>query len=639
MYLHKASKWIALLGLMIFSLSLQAFAVKSWEVSPVKKTTTSSSTTKVNNEKAKTEITGEDEKSSTKEEPTKEKTKKTKSENEKNDKEKNCKIIEVKKKCEEGDECPSGENIEKEKVCTWDEDKLPNEVKNLYQQIAKKYGKGSKGTVEYNGSLYNNSSIIYGAVAMKELKDWIQSIDNEVKINFELARLSNMSIGGIDIDGLKGYTPNVRSAKSYLTSAMYVKTVKVLEALYKLSGQAESAQRIAEQGNGRLSGMQMLLDYGLAYGIVLQENAATYWNENDASKALIKQYAWNGWAFQIVNVCNMAYGHSLEQKTWVGIYLNGYWVGGMAQFYAVAPEAIGKAMNNAYDKQCISKEWVKNFTNTPELLIKLWKSHQQIDPERANYLRTTLFVGSSNESQLLTYLGRELQWMFQFYNFSAFMANKLWSRYSLSPEVIARNVYQFGNYGAIKKNLDTINSWMWYSKEDWVNDVKEWMNFAKKGYQWNVNFTLQSKWGNAFPASSPAMRFTSEKNYAEFIAFHLAWAIGAKYNGVAYKNIFNNPYVNKIPLRSLSSWLWLPESCGQIVWQVGKDGWPVVQRKGFNQQGGMYVQVRSYLGERYHIPLNNAQNDGYLKMQKWAFKKLWITNAVLSCFQNGSVVF
>ena len=71
MYLHKASKWIALLGLMIFSLSLQAFAVKSWEVSPVKKTTTSSSTTKVNNEKAKTEITEEDEKSSTKEEPNK----------------------------------------------------------------------------------------------------------------------------------------------------------------------------------------------------------------------------------------------------------------------------------------------------------------------------------------------------------------------------------------------------------------------------------------------------------------------------------------------------------------------------------------------------------------------------------------
>jgi hypothetical protein len=28
----------------------------------------------------------------------------------------------------------------------------------------------------------------------------------------------------------------------------------------------------------------------------------------------------------------------------------------MAQFYAVAPEAIGRAMNNAYDKQCISKE-------------------------------------------------------------------------------------------------------------------------------------------------------------------------------------------------------------------------------------------------------------------------------------------
>lgn len=651
MHLKNASKYLAIIPLMFMffvSFSFANSTTKPATSTSTKKNTTTSTTTKKNTASKSnastttskstptTGIINEDWPTST--DWTVETTDNSTSSTKKTTTKKNCKTVEVQKKCWEDEDCSWGTKIEKEEICSADEDKLPSEVKALYQQIAQKYWKGSKGYIEYNGSKYTNASMIYGAVAMKELKDGVQNIDNEVKINFELSRLSSMSIGGVDIDGLKGYTPNVRSAKSYVTTAMYVRSIKVLEALYKLSWQTESAKKLADHWNAILPWVQMLLDYGFAYGIVLQENGAVYGNENGDNKALIKQYAGNGWAFQITWICGNAYNHSLEQGKGAKIYLNWHWIGGMNQFYAVAPEAIWRAMKNEYDKQCINFEGVQSFTNTPELLIKLWRSHQQIDPERANYLKTTLFVGSSDEAQLLTYLGRELQFMFQFYNYGSFMAHKMGNAYSFSPKNLAISTYSKGSYGMIKKNLEKIGITN-YTREDWIQDVEEWKKFVKTGYSGSANFILKTKGWNAFPSSSPAMRFTSDKNYAEFIAFHLAGAIGALYNGIAYSHIYNNPYVNKIPMWALESRLWLPWDCGQIVGQIWVDGGAVIQRKGFNQSGGMYVQTRTYLSDRYHIPLNNTQNDGYVKMQKWAYKNLGITRAVLSCFRNGSVVF
>lgn len=634
-------------------IGISFFSIVSAQTSPsINQTTTKKQTTKSTVKK-----TSKTTKTNTPQSDIKDKEQNTKLKEDNDDKEvlkkkkekEECKEIEVIKKCKEWEEwCEKGEKKIKEKVCEKDESvPLPKEVQDLFNTINTKYWPNSSHVVEYNWSTYDNSTIIYWAIAMKDLKDWILGIDSQIKIDYELAKLSKLNMGNAIIDSSTAwYTPWVRSARSYITWAFYNKSTKVMGALYTLAWNQEMTQKIQAIWQARLEGMTFLSEMWILYAIAMQENGAAYAWENAADKEQIKQYANNGGIFQLTRICWNYNEKSIEKNTWG--YIDASWIGGMWNYLK-----FNGTMSNPYDKQCADIAWwLDKFAPTDEAYIKMWKQLAQVDPERYQFMKNGAFAGSSNEAQLYIYLGRELSFMYQFYNIGAFYEGKFWRW--LSKTAIIKKTYSLNqSFKFVKQFLDVNKPNHSYTIEDWVKDVITWSNYAKRWYTGQAQFVLQEKMWNEFPSTKLSMRFTSTEHWADFIFNNFVGAIGALYNGVNawYWSIWWSPYVAKHAPRALQNRYWLPSTCWQRIKQCRENCTSYIEKAGFTEGKGMYLQNRSFLSEVYWVPVAYSQGktDWYLIMLKFltrnhnknGYRHLLgkAKNVSTSCLEDGSIAY
>lgn len=578
----------------------------------------------------------------------------------KENKEEECVEVEKKKECKEGEESCEHSSTITEKICKKvDKVELPTEVLALYKKIEEKYGGTGKKAVEYNWKTYDNSTIIYSAVAMKELKDWIQWIDNQVKIDYEMAKLSKIALWNIDVDWMKGYTPWVRWLRAYMTSAMFVKASKVLEALYESIGSKDVSQKIASATSDRLEWIWFVLDHWLWFAIALRENGWYWWDENWQWKELIKTFANNWWIFQLTDACGKISWNSLDEWTWAWLYLSGKWIWTAALFYALNEEQTRKSLNswNAYDANCRNIYWAENYKSTPEKLIKLWQTYAQLDSEYYLYLKNGLFKGSANEAELYEYMGRELQFIFQFWNWSWFMKGKYASKRKLDVRALTDSSWSNTNnwYKFLKQLIDTIKPWNTYTQEDWYKDVVKWWAYAKAWYTWDSSFIISEKLWSDFPDSSLQMKFLSPEHWADFILWNFSWWIGSRYNGVwaKYTNHYNNSYVNSMPTWMLIGWFGLPEGCWMLTQQYWMETaawgkWWMFSSKGFVWKNWFAGFTKVFLNYTYKVPTAfSPTSDWALRMMKYLSKHNnkapfnWptVNNTYITCLNDWSILY
>ena len=608
-------------------------------------------TNKTTDTKKNPTTTKEDDVNKTKDSEEKDSDKTTWDKETKKDTKEVCTIKKVETDCDtiNDKECLNWKKVVEEKKCEASKEvELPKEVQELFNKINQKYWPNSSHVVTYNWHEYDNSTIIYWSVAMRELKEWIQWIDNKVKIDYELSKLSKLNLWNAKIDSSTAwYTPWVRSAKSYLTGAFYAKSYKVFSALYSLAWKDDVAKKITELWTKRQSWMSFLAEMWILYAISLQENGAVFWDEKWADKEQIKQHANNGWIFQLVRQCNVYVDYGIENWTkYPRTYIDAvsiWW------FWNYLKYPYFKSWN-AYDNGCLNLVWDRNkMLATDEAYIKMWKQLEQVDPERAKFLRSWAFAWSSNDAQLYIYMWRELSFMYQFFNISSFYEWKFGG--NLTKEGLIWRTYSNSNsFLFVKQFLDLMKPWHTYTKEDWIKDVSTWSDYAKAWYKGNVSFIMQQKIWPDFPSKTLSMRFTSTEHWADFIFSHFSGSIWALYNGVlsSYRTIRWHPYVSKTPQWALQYWYWFPNTCWQYIAQCTEWCASYINTWKFSQAHWMFVQNRSFLAETYWYPVSYEawKTDWYAIMLKFIHRynnknNLWWlhNNVQTSCLTDWTYLY
>lgn len=414
------------------------------------------------------------------------------------------------------------------------EAKLPQEVLDLYKMIETKYW-SEKITVDFKDKKLSvpNWSMYFWLAWMKELKDWIKNIDNNIKIDYIMSKLMNFDLWAL-WDTWSWWLSDWDSLYTYTTYWYYLKTVNTIKSLMALWWDQWSISRVDEYVNKNNTLIKFLLDIWLWSSIWRNESWTSFvWRPWDNSK-ILHESARNWWYYQIYQWCNPIWWNAIEEWTWKRIYVTWKHIWWQAKVYWWSEKYHLKAA--PWDKMCASRFWlnIDQVKMTDARFLELWQKYQQVDKERYNYIKTIMWW---NEEKTLIYLWKELQYMHQFYNFVSFMLYKIWN-----------SIWTLTQY--------SLNwaSW-WLNKNLW----KYWINITNEQYKQDLSLAhkciFSDNWcswvpfnwyNNSNKALFRKVWVQDEIWYRDLILVYSVWVIWTLYNWT--KNVWysylDNAYVS-----------------------------------------------------------------------------------------------
>ncbi len=478
------------------------------------------------------------------------------------DEDKDNKDDKTTKKCEEWDE-----NCEEEKK----EVELPDEVKQLYQLIENKYWQNPKNClakenekkcetymIDWDNHYIKNDSMYFALSWIKDLKDWVKNIDNNVKLDYMMSKMMSFNIWNwMNLD--EWWLSNFDSLYSYTTYWYYVKANNIIWRM--LSSTPDALSRLQTNFNNNSRFIKFLLDNWFWSSIWRNESATSFsWWQN--TSYTIHESARNWWFFQIYNWCDVIWWNSLERNTWKPIYVSWETIWWLWMVYWWSADY--HRWPQKLDISCASKLW-KNIDwikMTAWSYAQLWTKFKQADQERYNYIKTTL---SLSEEDTLVYLWKELQYMYQFYNFVNFLCNKLWFSYSSS----STNAYQWSRWW-FSKILEQYNIKN-YTLEDYKADLEK-VNAFNAWNKW-----IKFQWYEKNKTEFRKLWITSEIWYKDIIMIHYYWLAWTLYNWTwnVWNYYIDNPYVSNIRASRASPTLFW-KTVTMWTCQIKTDWWSAV---------------------------------------------------------------
>jgi hypothetical protein len=289
--------------------------------------------------------------------------------------------------------------------------------------------------IDWDNHYIKNDSMYFALSWIKDLKDWVKNIDNNVKLDYMMSKMMSFNIWNwMNLD--EWWLSNFDSLYSYTTYWYYVKANNIIWRM--LSSTPDALSRLQTNFNNNSRFIKFLLDNWFWSSIWRNESATSFsWWQN--TSYTIHESARNWRFFQIYNWCDVIWWNSLERNTWKPIYVSWETIWWLWMVYWWSADY--HRWPQKLDISCASKLW-KNIDwikMTAWSYAQLWTKFKQADQERYNYIKTTL---SLSEEDTLVYLWKELQYMYQFYNFVNFLCNKLWFSYSSS----STNAYQWSRW-------------------------------------------------------------------------------------------------------------------------------------------------------------------------------------------------
>lgn len=414
------------------------------------------------------------------------------------------------------------------------EAKLPQEVLDLYKMIETKYW-SEKITVDFKDKKLSvpNWSMYFWLAWMKELKDWIKNIDNNIKIDYIMSKLMNFDLWAL-WDTWSWWLSDWDSLYTYTTYWYYLKTVNTIKSLMALWWDQWSISRVDEYVNKNNTLIKFLLDIWLWSSIWRNESWTSFvWRPWENSK-ILHESARNWWYYQIYQWCNPIWWNAIEEWTWKRIYVTWKHIWWQVKVYWWSEKYHLKAA--PWDKMCASRFWlnIDQVKMTDSRFLELWQKYQQVDKERYNYIKTIMWW---NEEKTLIYLWKELQYMHQFYNFVSFMLYKIWN-----------SIWTLTQY--------SLNwaSW-WLNKNLW----KYWINITNEQYKQDLSLAhkciFSDNWcswvpfnwyNNSNKALFRKVWVQDEIWYRDLILVYSVWVIWTLYNWT--KNVWysylDNAYVS-----------------------------------------------------------------------------------------------
>ena len=414
------------------------------------------------------------------------------------------------------------------------EAKLPQEVLDLYKMIETKYW-SEKITVDFKDKKLSvpNWSMYFWLAWMKELKDWIKNIDNNIKIDYIMSKLMNFDLWAL-WDTWSWWLSDWDSLYTYTTYWYYLKTVNTIKSLMALWWDQWSISRVDEYVNKNNTLIKFLLDIWLWSSIWRNESWTSFvWRPWENSK-ILHESARNWWYYQIYQWCNPIWWNAIEEWTWKRIYVTWKHIWWQVKVYWWSEKYHLKAA--PWDKMCASRFWlnIDQVKMTDSRFLELWQKYQQVDKERYNYIKTIMWW---NEEKTLIYLWKELQYMHQFYNFVSFMLYKIWN-----------SIWTLTQY--------SLNwaSW-WLNKNLW----KYWINITNEQYKQDLSLAHKCIFSDNWCSWVPFNWYNNSNKvlfrkvwvqdeiwYRDLILVYSVWVIWTLYNWT--KNVWysylDNAYVS-----------------------------------------------------------------------------------------------
>lgn len=436
--------------------------------------------------------------------------------------------------CEEWDE-----ECEKQKKAKWREVKMPQELLDLYKEIETKYWwtsihaelKTKDKTIKKE---VNNWEMYFWLAWMKDLKDWIKSIDNNVKIDYIMSKMMNFELWKIWWSWW--LTKWEHSLYTYTTYWYYKRTVSTIKNIMIMKWDTSSTQRLEEVANQYDALIRLLLELWFWSSIWRNESESSFSPYKASDTHALHASARNWWFFQIYKWCNPIWWNAIEENTWQRIYVS--WKSIWWQHVVYWWNSHYHLKANPADIMCLNRFWLQaaDWTMTDDKYLLLWMVYKTVDQERYNYIKAELWW---DENITLIYLWKEIQYMYQFYNFVSFLANKI----------------QFSLDFLANKSVN----WIW--SIEWINWAlsRYWLSFTKEQIKYDYELLskcVQSEWWCSsvqfqwYNTNNKALFnkvwITNQDWYVNFLAFVMSSILWWYYNWTwnFWNNLIDNAYVS-----------------------------------------------------------------------------------------------